>query len=440
MGAWGTGLYQDDIAEDVKLDYYKCFREDGLDNEAAYQKLLSSYSKIINDPEGGAIFWFALSDTMWDLGRLTEEVKEKALYHINAGKDIERWGAESEAKAAKRKQVLAKLKEKLESPMPKEKKIGKKRIFKNKWQLGDMYVMPIEKQYPRFPDMTVKYLLLLKVDDRAGWKGHIEPVVYIIYLKEMYYDGMDLNSLDYAVMHDQYWFVVDGIAGRPLPDNFIYVGNYGDLSKLEKWKPTPNTFAYDNKWYHKALERVFIGQYLINVLGVSGKLLGGDTVYMTDEEYQEYCFQMEEAKRKREAERKANEYYACPWDDGDVFYLPIRETVKGSELLLKKGYVGMIMVKVGTKEDTLTTNIWPVMLICCVKKEYGNVDDIIREDIFNLQFLPLKTVIVHKKDEKIPSELTKIGNVLDISVYCHKIKELAVGAWRDLEWSMKFGL
>lgn len=36
MAAWGTGLYQDDVAEDVKEDYYNCFREDGLDNKAAY--------------------------------------------------------------------------------------------------------------------------------------------------------------------------------------------------------------------------------------------------------------------------------------------------------------------------------------------------------------------------------------------------------------------
>ena len=39
MAAWGTGLYQDDVAEDVKEDYYNCFREDGLDNEAAYERM-----------------------------------------------------------------------------------------------------------------------------------------------------------------------------------------------------------------------------------------------------------------------------------------------------------------------------------------------------------------------------------------------------------------
>lgn len=151
MGAWGTGLYQDDVAEDTKVDYYNCFREDGLDNEAAYQKILSRYSQIKDDPEDGPVFWMALSDVMWDLGKLNGEVREKALYHINAGNDAARWEAESKEKGAERRQVLEKLREKLESPMPEEKKLRKKRILRNKWQTGDMYTMPIEKSYPRFP-------------------------------------------------------------------------------------------------------------------------------------------------------------------------------------------------------------------------------------------------------------------------------------------------
>lgn len=80
MAAWGTGLYQDDVAEDVKEDYYNCFREDGLDNKAAYERMLSRYSEIKDDTEDGPIFWMALSDVMWDLGKLNEEVKEKAYY------------------------------------------------------------------------------------------------------------------------------------------------------------------------------------------------------------------------------------------------------------------------------------------------------------------------------------------------------------------------
>ena len=47
---------------------------------------------------------------MWNLGKLTNEVKEQALSCIASGKDIERWTEEDEKKAEKRQQVLEKLK------------------------------------------------------------------------------------------------------------------------------------------------------------------------------------------------------------------------------------------------------------------------------------------------------------------------------------------
>ena len=47
---------------------------------------------------------------MWNLGKLTNEVKEQVLSCIASGKDIERWKEEDEKKAEKRQQVLEKLK------------------------------------------------------------------------------------------------------------------------------------------------------------------------------------------------------------------------------------------------------------------------------------------------------------------------------------------
>lgn len=233
MAAWGTGLYQDDIAEDVKFDYHNCFKE-GLNNEEAYARVLEQYQDVIEDPEDQLVFWFALADTMWNLGKLINEVKEQALSCIASGKDIERWKKEDEKKAERRQQVLEKLKEKLESPMPKEKKIGKKRVFRNKWEIGDMYVMPIVGQYPRFPEMKAKYLLLIKVGDREDLIDHIQPVVYIKYLEEEYYEGMDINKLKFSRPYEYgYRFVISGIAGRPTPKELTYVGNYGDISNLK---------------------------------------------------------------------------------------------------------------------------------------------------------------------------------------------------------------
>lgn len=78
---------------------------------------------------------------------------------------------------------------------------------------------------------------------------------------------------------------------------------------------------------------------------------------MTEQEYWEDCIRHQEYEKKKQAERKAKEYYRCPWKDGDTFYLPIREDTEGSRLLLENGYVGIIMVKLETEEDYWTTNL-----------------------------------------------------------------------------------
>lgn len=464
MAAWGTGLYQDDVAEDVKVDYYDCFREDGLDNEAAYERMLSRYGEIINDPEDGPVFWMALSDVMWDLGKLTEEVKEKALNHIDAGYDVAKWEAENKEKAAKRKLVLEKLREKLESPMPKEKKLRKKRILKNKWQIGDMYTMPIEKFYPRFPEMKVKYLLLIKVDDKKD-DNNIQPVVYIKYLEEEYHEGMDINQLEFSHCYDEgFYFVIDGIAGRPKPKELTYVGNYGDISKLKR--PDESEICVEqltiySMRYVKILEHICVHVYLEDVLGIVSDAIKHDRIYMTEQEYQEDCRQEQEREQKWQAERKAKEYYRCPWEDGDTFYLPIREEIRGSQLLLENGYVGMVMVKVGTREDNLTTNLWPVMLMCCVKKEYNDIEsiiedatfnqcfikkeyngieDIIGKDIPNPCFFPLQLDVEHGREQSIPEGLRALGNIPDISRHCKRMHKSGWTSWCRLEEKLNYGL
>lgn len=447
MAAWGTGLYQDDIAEDVKIDYYNCFREDGLDNEAAYEKMLSRYSEIKDDPEDGPVFWMVLSDLMWDLGKLTEEVKEQALYHISAGQDVARWEEESREKATRRRKVLEKLKNKLESPMPKEKKLRKKRILKNKWQIGDMYTMPVEKSCPRFPEMKVKYLLLIKVHDRKGFTDNIQPVVLIKYLEEEYYEGMDINALEFAhCASNGFYFIIEGIAGRPKPKELTYVGNYGDISGLE-WPAgleDVEQLTCNSANYVKALEYKCVSAYFLYVLGVDGHAIAADRMYMTEEEYQEDCRREQESERayerEREARRKAWKFYTCPWEDGDTFYMPLREEVQGGRTMMGQGYVGVVMVKVGGEECTVTANLWPVMLACCVKKEYTNTQDLIRDDVFNQSFVPLELTVSHARNESIPESLKKIGNIPDISVHCNKMKKISRGSWPYFENRMSSGL
>lgn len=124
MGAWGTGLYSNDIAEDIREDCRDVFSvktpEEGL------RILEEEYLKEIqeDDYDELADFWYAVSDYQWNKGILTERAKKKALELLERGAGLELWieeGNKSDIK--KRKEVLEKLKEKLNSPQPPKKKI-----------------------------------------------------------------------------------------------------------------------------------------------------------------------------------------------------------------------------------------------------------------------------------------------------------------------------
>lgn len=113
MGAWGPGLFQDDVAEDVR-DGYRELVGDGLPGPAATDELMRRMADAIEDADDGPVFWIALAATQWKLGRLEDRVRNRALAAIRAGGDLARW--EHVAERRRRSQVLSKLEQDLLSP------------------------------------------------------------------------------------------------------------------------------------------------------------------------------------------------------------------------------------------------------------------------------------------------------------------------------------
>lgn len=74
MGAWGTALYSDDVALDVR-DLYKELLGEGYSNEIVTKSLVRICKEQIEDEEDGPVFWLALADTQWKCGRLMDEEK-----------------------------------------------------------------------------------------------------------------------------------------------------------------------------------------------------------------------------------------------------------------------------------------------------------------------------------------------------------------------------
>ena len=62
MGAWGTALFSDDTACDVR-DSYIDLVGDGLSGPEATKGLLREWSASLNDPDESPVFWLALAAT-----------------------------------------------------------------------------------------------------------------------------------------------------------------------------------------------------------------------------------------------------------------------------------------------------------------------------------------------------------------------------------------
>lgn len=211
MGAWGPKLYQDDIAEEVR-DYYKDQLHRGKTGKEITQELMAQNEDIISDPDDAPVFWFALADTQWNLGRLENLVKEQALKHIHTRYNLSRWEAKNTKEAKIRAKILEELHQKLLSSQPPEKKISQYKLYHCEWKVGDVYAYQLVGDYAKEKGMYGKYLHFIKVDEKEWYPGHIVPIVYFYWITTDKLLGLDeLNTIDYMPQ----FFVPDVYKNNP---------------------------------------------------------------------------------------------------------------------------------------------------------------------------------------------------------------------------------
>lgn len=178
MGAWGTALYSNDAASDIRGDYVDLLRR-GKTNQEVVEILMQRNQDIFGDEEEEPLFWFALADTQWNNGRLIPEVKERALFFLEQNEELERWKESGEKKVKAWQNTLNKLKEKLLTPQPPEKKIYKYRLYKCEWKLGDVFAYQFTGDYSKEKGFYQKYIAFRKVTEARWYPGHIVPVIQI---------------------------------------------------------------------------------------------------------------------------------------------------------------------------------------------------------------------------------------------------------------------
>ena len=177
MGSWGTLLFSNDIACDIK-NTYTHFLEQQLSNEEAYHNTLIEYEEIIGTDEE-PFLWYSLADIQWDVGRLLPEVKNKALKFINENGGISFW-ITNQQNLHQWEKELQNLKIKLESPMPPEKRFRKPiNTIHNPWNIGDVYAYQFHTRKAAQCKLLNKYILFQKIGDVHYYDDIIFSVVQI---------------------------------------------------------------------------------------------------------------------------------------------------------------------------------------------------------------------------------------------------------------------
>lgn len=190
MGAWGYKLYEDDVACDVR-DYYKdCLRE-LKESDLSETKTLAYFEDELNDSYDSSIVWFALAETEWQLGRLSEKVRENALEHINSGNNLEIWREAGEKLAEKREKVLLNLKETIQSPMPSMKKLRKSHVFICSWNIGDVFAYQLKSNEANEKGFFGKWLVVQNVNQADNLRKGLSPVVTVRLIDSTEFPTMD---------------------------------------------------------------------------------------------------------------------------------------------------------------------------------------------------------------------------------------------------------
>jgi hypothetical protein len=120
MGAWGVGIFDDDVACDARIALYDLFRSGQAAREAT-DAVLEDLQDMMEDEEDGPVVTLALAAAQWEAGRLDSRIKKRALKIIEQGVDF-RW--QDSEHSEQRRAVLKELAAKLNGPTPAPKPVA----------------------------------------------------------------------------------------------------------------------------------------------------------------------------------------------------------------------------------------------------------------------------------------------------------------------------
>jgi hypothetical protein len=140
MGVWGAALFSNDVACDIR-DHYRDLIADGVEDAEATRLTVEKFQAWLGDADDGTSCILALAVTQSKIGRLDAGICDQALAAIDRGGDLHVWAIDNPKMLARRKQVLAKVREQLTGPQPIRSRV--KRPSRSTWGLaaGDVLAL-----------------------------------------------------------------------------------------------------------------------------------------------------------------------------------------------------------------------------------------------------------------------------------------------------------
>jgi hypothetical protein len=175
LGVWGTGLFSDDVACDIR-DHYRQLLEDSVEDSAATRLTLEKFERYLEEPGGVALIAFAVTQSKF--GRLEPDVRDRALAIIDAGADLAVWEHENPKLLRKRRAVLEKARAQLTGPQPARRRLRPPRRVLSGLAAGDVLALALTRR-----------LVLLRVVRVHAHRLGETPV-----LEELDYDGAEVPA------------------------------------------------------------------------------------------------------------------------------------------------------------------------------------------------------------------------------------------------------
>ena len=130
MSSWGTNVYDNDMAQDVKADVQSLLSV-GKNVEQIMEYVMEYYPGDGDEEE--CAFWTSLAYTLWKYELLPDMVRDRTVNIINNNNDVELYISDNDKE--KRKKTLSEIKNTLQSVNAKPSKI--KKVFVNRTQFHE---------------------------------------------------------------------------------------------------------------------------------------------------------------------------------------------------------------------------------------------------------------------------------------------------------------